>query len=90
MYIKEVIIDGFKLYAHRTMVGEFDPLFNAITGLKGNGKSNILDSSASCSASATSPRHVPILPIHTVCFVGRRHPAWLLRGCATAGRQNFP
>ena len=44
MFIKEIIIDGFKSYAHRTTVGEFDPFFNAITGLNGSGKSNILDS----------------------------------------------
>ena len=44
MYIKEIIIDGFKSYAKRTSVGEFDPLFTAITGLNGSGKSNILDS----------------------------------------------
>eukprot|EP00667_Euglena_gracilis_P000865 EG_transcript_864 len=43
MYIKEVIIDGFKSYAHRTVVENFDPSFNAITGLNGSGKSNILD-----------------------------------------------
>jgi chromosome segregation ATPase len=82
MYIKEIIMEGFKSYAHRTTglhsrspalgpaplhshvlfpylsfpflpflpvlvssfeVGEFDPLFNAITGLNGSGKSNILD-----------------------------------------------
>ncbi|XP_077867621.1 structural maintenance of chromosomes protein 2-like [Saccoglossus kowalevskii] len=44
MWIKEVIIDGFKSYAQRTEVKGFDPLFNAITGLNGSGKSNILDS----------------------------------------------
>ena len=44
MYIKEVIIDGFKSYAQRTHVMNFDPMFNAITGLNGSGKSNILDS----------------------------------------------
>ena len=44
MYIREIIIDGFKSYAKRTTVGEFDPLFTAITGLNGSGKSNILDS----------------------------------------------
>lgn len=43
MHIKEVIIDGFKSYAQRTVVAGFDPLFNAITGLNGSGKSNILD-----------------------------------------------
>lgn len=44
MYVEEVCIDGFKSYAQRTVVPAFDPLFNAITGLNGSGKSNILDS----------------------------------------------
>jgi structural maintenance of chromosome 2 len=44
MYIKEVNIDGFKSYAQRVCLSQFDPGFNAITGLNGSGKSNILDS----------------------------------------------
>ena len=44
MYIKQIVIDGFKSYATRTTVSGFDPQFNAITGLNGSGKSNILDS----------------------------------------------
>lgn len=44
MYIKEIIIDGFKSYANRTVISGWDPEFNAITGLNGSGKSNILDS----------------------------------------------
>lgn len=44
MYIKSVVLDGFKSYGRRTEVGPFDPAFNAITGLNGTGKSNILDS----------------------------------------------
>lgn len=44
MYIKSVIIDGFKSYGRRTEIHKFDPEFNAITGLNGTGKSNILDS----------------------------------------------
>ncbi|XP_063770742.1 structural maintenance of chromosomes protein 2 [Pseudophryne corroboree] len=44
MHIKSVIIEGFKSYAQRTEINGFDPLFNAITGLNGSGKSNILDS----------------------------------------------
>lgn len=44
MHLKEVIIDGFKSYATRTVVSGFDPAFNAITGLNGSGKSNVLDS----------------------------------------------
>lgn len=43
MYIKSVTIDGFKSYAQRTEINGFDYLFNAITGLNGSGKSNILD-----------------------------------------------
>lgn len=31
-------------YAKRTVIDGFDPMFNAITGLNGSGKSNILDS----------------------------------------------
>jgi len=44
MHIKEVILDGFKSYGKRTVCGPFDQQFNAITGLNGSGKSNILDS----------------------------------------------
>lgn len=44
MYIKDIVVDGFKSYAQKTTVPNFDPYFNAITGLNGSGKSNILDS----------------------------------------------
>ncbi|KAF5731061.1 structural maintenance of chromosomes protein 2-1-like [Tripterygium wilfordii] len=44
MYVKEICLEGFKSYATRTVVQGFDPYFNAITGLNGSGKSNILDS----------------------------------------------
>ncbi|KAF4669797.1 Structural maintenance of chromosomes protein 2 [Perkinsus olseni] len=44
MHIVQVVIDGFKSYSAHTVVGPFDPQFNAITGLNGTGKSNILDS----------------------------------------------
>eukprot|EP00928_Gymnodinium_smaydae_P079949 TRINITY_DN63775_c0_g1_i1.p1 TRINITY_DN63775_c0_g1~~TRINITY_DN63775_c0_g1_i1.p1 ORF type:complete len:1208 (-),score=384.26 TRINITY_DN63775_c0_g1_i1:110-3733(-) len=44
MFIEELIVDGFKSYSTRTSVGPFDKQFNAITGLNGSGKSNILDS----------------------------------------------
>lgn len=43
MKVEELIIDGFKSYAVRTVVSGWDPQFNAITGLNGSGKSNILD-----------------------------------------------
>ncbi len=44
MYIEEITLEGFKSYATRVNVPNFDPFFNAITGLNGSGKSNILDS----------------------------------------------
>lgn len=44
MWIRQIVIHGFKSYAERTEIGEFDQQFNAITGLNGSGKSNILDS----------------------------------------------
>lgn len=44
MHVKEICLEGFKSYATRTVVSGFDPHFNAITGLNGSGKSNILDS----------------------------------------------
>eukprot|EP00854_Cymbomonas_tetramitiformis_P009275 gene9275-10987_t len=44
MYVEEICIEGFKSYAQRTVVPNFDKRFNAITGLNGSGKSNILDS----------------------------------------------
>jgi structural maintenance of chromosome 2 len=44
MFVKSITLDGFKSYAQRVDVKGFDPQFNAITGLNGSGKSNILDS----------------------------------------------
>ena len=44
MYIEEITIEGFKSYATRVNIPGFDRYFNAITGLNGTGKSNILDS----------------------------------------------
>jgi structural maintenance of chromosome 2 len=43
MLLKEIVIDGFKSYAKKTTIDGFDEHFNAITGLNGSGKSNILD-----------------------------------------------
>ncbi|KAG8190859.1 hypothetical protein JTE90_010284 [Oedothorax gibbosus] len=44
MHIKKIDIEGFKSYGNKVTVNDFDPGFNAITGLNGSGKSNILDS----------------------------------------------
>ena len=43
MRVVEVVIDGFKSYAVRTVISGWDSSFNSITGLNGSGKSNILD-----------------------------------------------
>ncbi|KAJ8474142.1 hypothetical protein ONZ51_g7411 [Trametes cubensis] len=43
MHIQELILEGFKSYPVRTQITGWDPSFNAITGLNGSGKSNILD-----------------------------------------------
>lgn len=43
MYVKDVTIEGFKSYAKRVQIVGFDPRFNAITGMNGTGKSNVLD-----------------------------------------------
>ncbi|CAG8512325.1 121_t:CDS:10 [Funneliformis mosseae] len=43
MRIEEIVIEGFKSYAVRTHISGWDSSFNAITGLNGSGKSNILD-----------------------------------------------
>lgn len=43
MRVVDIIIDGFKSYAVRTVISGWDPTFNSITGLNGSGKSNILD-----------------------------------------------
>lgn len=44
MYIKSIVLEGFKSYGNRVEINGFDPQFNAITGNNGSGKSNILDS----------------------------------------------
>lgn len=43
MWIKEIVIDGFKSFSRRVVISDLDPKFNAITGLNGSGKSNIID-----------------------------------------------
>ena len=43
MIIKEIVLEGFKSYSTRTVIQGFDSHFNAITGLNGSGKSNVLD-----------------------------------------------
>lgn len=40
MYIKQVIIQGFKSYREQTIVDPFDPRHNVVVGRNGSGKSN--------------------------------------------------
>ncbi|TGZ53511.1 structural maintenance of chromosomes protein 2 [Temnothorax longispinosus] len=43
MYIRSMVLEGFKSYGKRIEINGFDKEFNAITGFNGSGKSNILD-----------------------------------------------
>ncbi|XP_012525199.1 structural maintenance of chromosomes protein 2 [Monomorium pharaonis] len=43
MYVKSIVLEGFKSYGKRIEINGFDKEFNAITGFNGSGKSNILD-----------------------------------------------
>lgn len=43
MRVQSLFIDGFKSYSRRCEIHDWDPQFNAITGLNGSGKSNVLD-----------------------------------------------
>nr|CAD7394976.1 unnamed protein product [Timema cristinae] len=42
-HVASMVIEGFKSYGKRVEINGFDREFNAITGLNGSGKSNILD-----------------------------------------------
>lgn len=65
MFVEELIIEGFKSYVSRTQITGWDPEFNAITGLNGSGKSNILD--AICFVlGITNLSQVLLLPIPPV------------------------
>jgi len=46
MYIKQVIISGFKSYRDRLEVDPFSPKHNLIVGRNGSGKSNFFDAIA--------------------------------------------
>ena len=78
MRIEELILEGFKSYPVRTQITGWDPSFNAITGLNGSGKSNILDAicfvlgltnMSSVRVLITSPPHSfsPCLPLSDAC-----------------------
>jgi structural maintenance of chromosome 2 len=43
MWVEEISIEGFKSYARMAVLSGLDPAFNAVTGLNGSGKSNVLD-----------------------------------------------
>ena len=43
MLLREVVVEGFKSYGEKVVLGPLDAEFNAITGLNGSGKSNLLD-----------------------------------------------
>ena len=35
MFVKTMVVEGFKSYGQRVQIDGFDPAFNAITGLNG-------------------------------------------------------
>ena len=41
MYIKRVVIKGFKTYRNETVIDDFSPHHNIIIGSNGSGKSNL-------------------------------------------------
>ena len=77
-----MVVDGFKSYGQRTEINGFDHEFNAITGLNGSGKSNILD--AICFLlGITNLSHVS-LSFHTQCSsVIKTEKAWCRLGYIT-------
>ena len=83
MRIVEIILDGFKSYAKRTIISGFDSEFNAITGLNGSGKSNILDSicfvlGISNLSQACWARHVPTCAYPCLSVSNAPHSCWRL------------
>jgi structural maintenance of chromosome 2 len=65
--MQSIELIGFKSYATRTVVEDFDPKFNAITGLNGSGKSNILD--AICFVlGITSLQHVRVTNLQELVY----------------------
>lgn len=62
-----MVIEGFKSYGQRTEINSFDSTFNAITGLNGSGKSNILD--AICFVlGITNLTHVSVIMFKMCCI----------------------
>ena len=64
MYIRSIVLEGFKSYAGRTEISGLDRHFTAITGLNGSGKSNILDAICFVLASSIWGSYV-----HTPCKI---------------------
>eukprot|EP00834_Sanchytrium_tribonematis_P004729 NODE_249_length_11770_cov_0.803530.p1 type:complete len:1200 gc:universal NODE_249_length_11770_cov_0.803530:2536-6135(+) len=44
LYLKRIVVENFKSYFGRHIVGDFDQQFTSIVGSNGSGKSNIIDS----------------------------------------------
>ncbi|KAL6122432.1 hypothetical protein NUSPORA_00513 [Nucleospora cyclopteri] len=48
MHISSISMEGFKCYEEKTVIKNLDKSFNAITGMNGSGKSNIIDAIIFC------------------------------------------
>lgn len=72
MRVVEIVIDGFKSYAVRTVISGWDESFNSITGLNGSGKSNILDSICFVlgitSMSTVRAQNIQVWPVRVLCL----------------------
>ena len=96
MYIKQVVLDGFKSYAQRTEIQGFDPEFNAITGLNGSGKSNILDAIcfllgiSNLSQVKALPQYTSSLPPSCLLSPARCVQAAFKSWCTRGGRLGSP
>ena len=66
MFVKTMVVEGFKSYGQRVQIDGFDPAFNAITGLNGLAEQNILGSSHDL---PSQPRSGKSNILDAICFL---------------------
>lgn len=70
MFIKEIIMDGFKCYEEKTIMSNLDRFFNAIKGMNGVGKSNFIDAIIFC-LNLDSIKSMRISSIHELININK-------------------